>query len=161
MIIYVDRTTTARASTEVELDHHCSACGKTSTAWVIGRGSASSSTGAFGHRASDVQFMAETEAQRDAAAIIRLVRCPYCEKRDPAEMRAALTPLAIWPGSILAASWLLLWGFEVPLWLGGSLAAVTLLAIGGKLVGRLRGTTLRVRFLREAVPSEPQGPYRT
>jgi hypothetical protein len=69
------------ARVHVELDHHCEHCGAVSPAVVMGRGSGRD-------RGGDGQFLAETDAQRDAAALIRLAKCPLCSRRNPTGVRA-------------------------------------------------------------------------
>jgi len=81
------RSETAKHELEVELDHHCAPCGKTSAAWVRGTAVVVEKRTIIDQGGSDAAFLAETEAQRNAALLIRLARCPRCHRRDGSEMR--------------------------------------------------------------------------
>ena len=142
MIIVPQTVTTAKASVEVELDHQCEHCGAVSPAMVSGRAVASEQRFIFEAGSSDAQFLAETEAQRDAALLIRVVRCPRCQRRNAAELRTLWMPM-LWMA--LGATALAIAGLAVvPLVM---LVLIGGLAFGVRAVKALRGSDRRVRFL--------------
>ena len=153
MLIPTDSTSNAGAQVDVELDLHCAACGVSSSAWVRGR-----SLPVVG---PDATFLAEVEAQRDAAAIIRLAQCPRCGTHDPRELRAVAKRFG-WSAAGVATFVLALGALSDPL---RALAACWPLLAGawalqgGSLYMKLRGAKTRVRFNTAA--TETCGPYRS
>jgi hypothetical protein len=168
MIVYVNKTETASATHDVELDHACSACNKVSPAWVRGKATVTESRGAFSPGSSDAQFLAETEAQRNAAMLIRIARCPHCQTRDPVEMRKVWMRLvwafvgieachAVW-AALGYRDYFVDWMGLASTSLGVQL--VGLGAVGIKIWRDLQASDTRVRFIKEQ-KSEEQGPYRS
>jgi len=168
MIVYAQKTETRSATHDVELDHACGACKKTSPAWVRGQATVTESRGAFEMGSSDAQFFAETEAQRNAAMLIRIVRCPHCGVRDPGEMRKVWMRL-VWTFlaiEIFHALWATLGShdyFDDWMRLASTAIGVQLVGLAGvgfKIWKDLRASDQRVRFINEPA-SDAQGPYRS
>jgi hypothetical protein len=137
------------ASFEVELDHHCERCGAVSTAIVLGRGSGSDRDG-------DGRFLADTNAQRDAAALIRLARCPRCSRRNPSAVRrlwwrgglavVAIAALAAFVGALGDGPFDLALLSKLTLGPFGVMALIAVAVTAGITVRQLLGSEDRVRF---------------
>jgi hypothetical protein len=133
----------ATASVEVELDHHCPHCHTVSAAKVQGKGVGIERRFFFELGGSDAQFLAETEAQRDAARLIRVARCPRCQLRDGAEVRKLWLPLLWTALVVLALAWLAPHA-RIPL---AVLLPLLELLLGRRAVRALRGSDRRVQFI--------------
>jgi hypothetical protein len=155
----------ALITVDVELDHHCPHCGTVSPALVRGRGFATESRSLLDLGGSDAQFKGEVTAQRDAALLIRLARCPACGKRDPKGIRV-LWMRAVWVllGAVaLDLIAMTMRDADVP-WhhalglLAGFVGGIWLL-LAAVAWRQLRGSNERVRFITP--PAPPAGPYRS
>jgi len=168
MITYLDRVTTAKHELDVDLDHHCSLCGKTAAAWVRGKAVVQENRSLLEMGASDAAFLAETEAQRNAALLVRIARCPACKQRDPGEMRplvmrfvwaivgveaAHLLLAMLGSSSSFLTSYLRVW-YPIAI-----LLTCVMVGVGAKTLRDLRASDVRVRYIRET--EETQGPYRS
>jgi hypothetical protein len=144
-----------RTEARVELDHACP-CGVTSAAWVRGRG--------------NVMQDDEVEAQRHAALLIRLARCPACHRRDLREVIGVLLPalfaaLFVEVVHLSASYWNSYDGYFSTLYAYYTSRFVTLsiIAFVGFFVRgwlQVRASDRRVSFLDEQ-RSQPAGPYRS
>jgi hypothetical protein len=162
-------STRASATHDVELDHACGVCEKTSPAWVRGKATIVENRTGIEAGGSDAQFLAETEAQRNAALLIRIARCPHCTRRDPEQMRKlwmrfVWVILAVEVAHALFAligatdDYARVWLRAAPTMFGAAL--VLLISVGSKTWVDLRASDTRVRFLKET-KSEAVGPYRS
>ncbi len=150
-MIIPQTVTTAKASVEVELDHTCPHCGVVSPALVSGHSLVSEQRFILEQGSSDAKFLAETEAQRDAALLIRVVRCPRCQRRDSAEIRKLWLPL-VWitlGAAALGLASLAVIPIAMLLLLGWA-------ATGVRAMRALRGSDRRVRFLDTAAHQRAQ-----
>ncbi len=168
MVWYNPSTTfSADAMIQVELDPNCAYCGKTSAAMVTGKGSASENKSVFAPDGSDAGFLADVEAQRDAAELIRLARCPKCGRRSAEGIRG-LWMRFVWLGILFAVLAAVGWWAVDEKMLGASDARMyyAIFAVGSfgplawKTYEKMRGSRERVCFI-SSTTSEPRDPYRS
>ncbi|MEZ4302071.1 MAG: hypothetical protein R3B70_44485 [Polyangiaceae bacterium] len=140
------RRTVVTARRELRVPFHCKHCGFTSTARVVGTGTAAThSTLAFlpAPTASDADLRrASGQAFAEGQELLALVPCPKCGQRDPVKMAAHLRVGRILQGIVGALSL----GLVALVWSQADNPAVPVLcAVPGALAVFLTGYLHRLR----------------
>jgi hypothetical protein len=163
IVVYQPKQEEREHEHHVELDRHCAPCNQVFAAQVIGLGSGRAGTGA------DAAFEAEDNAQRDAALLVRLARCPRCGAREGAALRSVIISLAAWCVLAGVLGWLA-WAMEKAMnrrddqtiVLGLAAGAIATLGVGiYRTAQRFIGSRNRVQFLASNKSDNKQGPYRS
>jgi hypothetical protein len=163
IVVYQPKQEERAHEHHVELDRHCAPCNQVFAAQVIGLGKGRAGTGA------DAAFEAEDNAQRDAALLVRLARCPRCGAREGAALRSVLVSLFFMCALGVAAGWAawVLQGAltardDETLVLGLVVASIAVFGVGiYRSAQRFIGSKNRVQFLASSKQDNKQGPYRS